>query len=231
MTNQIVERVPPHSIEAEIAVLGAMLLDERAVPQAIELLTPNHFYREAHRKVFKTLCDLFDKSIPSDLLTLREELKKQGELEKIGGSVYLSTLANSVATSANLSYYAQIIKDKAALRDLINASSVILDESYKMDGEVGVILDEAERRILEIASGKVESGFTPLRDLVDDTFETVEQLMDSKRHITGVPSGYYKLDELTSGFQKTDLVIVAGRPGMGKTSFCLSIALETDIDL
>ncbi len=231
MSDQIVERVPPHSNTAEMAVLGAMLLDERAVPQAIELLNPDHFYRQTHRLLFSALSDLFENNNPTDITALREELLKKDELDKVGGSVYLSSLLNSVATSANLSYYAQIVKEKASLRGLINTSSVIIGECYDKDGDVSIILDEAERRILEIASEKIDSGFTPVKDLVDDTFETVEKLLDSKRHITGVPSGYYKLDELTSGFQPTDLVIVAGRPGMGKTSFCLSIAMHTGLTL
>ena len=227
MSAQVTEKVPPHNLEAEIAVLGAMLLDERAVPQAIELLRPDHFYREAHRKIFAILCEMFQENHPTDLLTLREELRKKNELEQVGGSVYLSTLVNSVATAANLTYYAQIVKDKSSLRELINTSTVIVGGCYDVSGDIGQLLDEAERRILQIASDKVESGFVPISSMIDDTFESVERLMDSNQHITGIPTGYLDLDELTRGFQKSDLVIVAGRPGMGKTSLCLSVALNT----
>ena len=229
MPAQIVERVPPQSEEAEQAVLGAMLLDERAVPQAIELLRPTHFYRESHRKIFSAICHLFEKSVPTDLLTLREELEKRGELETIGGSVYLSTLVSNVATTANIGYYSQIVKNKSSLRELINTSSVILSECYESGSDVDALLDEAERRIFQIATEKVESGFVPINSMVDDTFEMVEKLLDSKHHITGIPSGYYQLDDLTRGFQKSDLIIVAGRPGMGKTSLALSIALYTGL--
>jgi replicative DNA helicase len=217
-------KLPPQNIEAEQSVLGGILIENEAINKVIEILTPEDFYRDAHRRIFEALIILSERDEPSDLITLTNELQKKKELDLIGGASYLASLIDSVPTAANIEYYAKIVKEKAVLRKLINASTEIITRSYEYLGDVDSLLDEAEQEIFQISGSRVKPSFYPIRDVVKGSFKTLERLYEKKELITGVPSGFKELDRLTAGFQASDLIIVAGRPSMGKTAFCLNIA-------
>jgi len=222
-TGLFTDRIPPHNLEAEQAVLGAILLENDAIAAAMEHVTPDDFYRAAHQRIFEAMVQLFEESEPVDLVTLSTRLKDQGLLEEVGGIGYLTELANSVPTAANVGYYARIIEEKAMLRRLIRTATQIAASGYAAAEDVRELISEAERRILEISNRRGE-GFVPIRDVLMDVFERVEFLYNNKGGITGIPSGYPDLDRLTSGFQKSDLIIVAARPSVGKTAFALNVA-------
>jgi replicative DNA helicase len=217
-------RAAPWSPEAEQAVLGAMLLDQDAALRAAELLEHSMFYREAHRRLFRAMVALTEQRAVIDHITLRDELLRRNELETAGGVEYLAELVDSVATPANLEHHAKIIREKAILRRLIEASTGIIQEAY--DGRLGAneLLDQAEGRIFRISQDRRQAGFTRIKEMLWPTMERIETLQKSGKAITGVPSGFKDLDELTSGFQKSELVIVAARPSMGKTAFVLNVA-------
>jgi replicative DNA helicase len=217
-------KLPPQNIEAEQSILGGILIENEAINKVIEILTPEDFYRDAHRRIFEALIMLSERDEPSDLITLTNELQKKKELDLIGGATYLASLIDSVPTAANIEYYAKIVKEKAVLRKLINTSTEIITKSYEYLGDVDSLLDEAEQEIFQISGSRVKPSFYPIRDVVKGSFKTLERLYEKKELITGVPSGFKELDRLTAGFQASDLIIVAGRPSMGKTAFCLNIA-------
>ena len=218
------DRMPPASIEAEQAVLGAMLLKPDAVTTAAEELSADDFYRETHRLIFEAMMELKERTEPVDLVTLTEQLKKADKLAKIGGIPALSLIANSVPTAANVHYHARIVHEKAQLRSLINAATEIAGAAYESADEVEDIMDSAEKRILQVASGKRSKDFVPLQDILLDTLEQIELRYNNKGSITGLPTGFTELDHLTAGLQKSDLILVAARPSMGKTAFTLNIA-------
>lgn len=220
----LIPKVPPQSQEAEMSILGAMLMEKEAINKAVEGISADSFYKEAHKRIFEAILSLFDKNEPADLVTLTEELKGRGELDMVGGVGYLATILNSVPTAANIDYYIKIVKDKAALRGLINAATKIVTMAYQGEGEVSDLLDEAERLIFNVVERKAARDFIQLRQMLPDTFKAIEALYKEKRSITGVPSGFIDFDSMTSGFQISDLIIIAGRPSMGKTSFVLNIA-------
>ncbi|MDI6786115.1 MAG: replicative DNA helicase [bacterium] len=219
-----IHKLPPQSIEAETSVLGAMLLDKNAISSVIEVLNEDAFYKDAHAKIYKSIINLFDKNEPVDLVTLSDNLKKEGVLEAVGGVSYLATILNSVPTAANIEHYAQIVQNKAISRKLISTCTEIINSSYAETGEVNQLLDNAEQLIFNIVSRKVSHDFVSVADMLHDSFETIEKLYADRHNITGVPSGFIDLDKITSGFQPSDLIIIAGRPSMGKSSFCLNIA-------
>ncbi|MBU0899425.1 replicative DNA helicase [bacterium] len=221
-----IHKVPPQSIEAEVSVLGAMLLDKNAIIKAVEILKEDFFYKTAHGKIYNSIVDLFDKGEPVDLVTLTNSLKKNGDLEKIGGVSYLATILNAVPTSAHIENYLQIIQEKALLRKLISASTEIIDNAYTEAGEVTQMLDRAEQLIFNVVSRKTSYDFVLVADMLHDSFEAIEKLYADRHNITGVPSGFVDFDKVTCGFQPSDLIIIAGRPSMGKSSFCLNIALH-----
>lgn len=223
------DRVPPQAAQAEVAVLGAMMLDQMAIGAVAEILDESAFYRPAHRKVFTAIIDLFSRDEAVDLVTLTQELKKRKQLDDIGGAAYLSTLLGSVATTANVRYHAKIVLEKAVLRNLINVSTEIIQEAYDAGGDAGDILDRAEHSIFEIAQSKVRRGFVPMSEILKHSFEVIHELYNKKQHVTGVPSGFDDLDQMTSGFQRSDLIVIAGRPSMGKTAFALNIAAHAAI--
>ena len=218
------DRMPPASIEAEQAVLGAMLLKPDAVTTAAEELSADDFYRETHRLIFEAMMELKERTEPVDLVTLTEQLKKADKLAKIGGIPALSLIANSVPTAANVHYHARIVHEKAQLRSLINAATEIAGSAYESADEVEDIMDSAEKRILQVASGKRSKDFVPLQDILLDTLEQIDLRYNNKGSITGLPTGFTELDHLTAGLQKSDLILVAARPSMGKTAFTLNIA-------
>jgi len=226
----LAQRLPPQNLEAEVSVLGGVLLDNEALNRVLEVMKEGDFYRESHRKIFSAILDLYERSEPVDLITLSEALKKREALEAVGGVEYLNSLVNSVPTAANISYYAKIVKEKAILRKLINRSTDIISQVYGVSGDVDDFLDQAERSIFEISEDRVRPSFYSLKDIIKSSFKTIERLYEKRQLITGVPTGFTKLDELTSGLQPADLIIVAGRPSMGKTALALDIAAHAAVE-
>jgi len=217
-------KLPPQHIEAEQSILGGILIENEAINRVTEILDPDDFYRDAHRKIFNALINLSERDEPADLITLTNELRKIDQLDSIGGASYLTSLIDSVPTAANIQYYARIVKEKAILRKLIQTSTEIVTQSYEDRGDVEVFLDEAERSIFEISEKRVRPSFYPIREIVKESFATIEKLFKKKEAVTGVASGFKELDRMTAGFQPSDLIIIAGRPSMGKTAFCLDVA-------
>ena len=218
------ERTLPHNLEAEKSVLGAILIHNDAFNHAAELIDARDFFRDAHRRIFDKMISLSERSEAIDLVTLKEELRRSGELDEVGGPAYIASLADGVPRTANVEHYARIVKEKATLRNLIHSANRILADAYQAEEDADLILDGAEKAIFEIAEDRIREGFVPLRDLVQSSFATIEKLQQHKGLVTGVPTGFVDLDEMTSGLQPSDLVLVAARPSMGKTSFVLNIA-------
>ncbi|MBI2361360.1 MAG: replicative DNA helicase, partial [Deltaproteobacteria bacterium] len=217
-------KVPPQNLDAEASVLGGILLENDAINRVLELLRPEDFYRESHRKIFRAMTDLSDRSEPVDLITLSDCLKGKGDLEAVGGTAYLASLNAALPTAANIAYYARIVREKAILRHLISAATEIARRGYEEQGNVDEFLDTAEKVIFEISEKKIKSSFVMVGEMIRDSIKMVERLYERKELVTGVPTGYKDLDKLTAGFQPSDLIVVAGRPSMGKTAFSLNIA-------
>jgi len=219
------EKVPPQNLEAERAVLGAMLLDKEAIPKVLQIIpSPDSFYSEIHQLIYKGIIGLFNKGKPVDLVALREEFRKQGKLRQVGGSAYLADLVNGVPTIANVGYYAQIVREKQILRDLLKASYSISSLAYEDSMDLDVILDKAQSLIFKVTQQRIKTSFVHIKETLKEVFDRVETLCEKKEHVTGIPTGFIELDRLTSGFQPSDLIVVAGRPSIGKTSFVLNIA-------
>ena len=218
------QRVPPQSIDAEMSVLGAMLIKKEAITQAQELLKADDFYREAHRLVYDAMLELAGNGEPVDLVTLTEALRKKEILEKVGGISFLTQLANYTPTAANIVYHAKIVKEKSELRHLIDAATEIASAAYEATDEVTDIMDDAEKKILAVAANQTGGAFEPIRNIVIDTVGRVETLYENQGGLTGISTGFRDLDRDTSGLQKSDLILVAARPSMGKTAFTLNIA-------
>jgi replicative DNA helicase len=218
------ERIPPQNLVAEQSVIGSLLIDKNAMVRAIEILRPDSFYRDAHRFIFEAILELFDRGEPVDLVTTTETLRKAGKLEAVGGSVYVADLINSVPTAANLEYYAKIVEEKATLRRLIDAGTRIVSSSFEAVENVDQILDRAEKSIFEIALKRTREGFHRLDEVLKSVLDKIDRLYGKKENITGIPTGFTDLDNLTAGFQNSDLIIVAARPSVGKTALALNIA-------
>ncbi len=218
------ERTLPHNLEAEKCVLGSILINNQAFNSAAEVIDSHDFFRDAHRRIFEKMVGLTDRSQPVDLVTLKDELDRSGELDEVGGPAYITALVDGVPRSTNVQHYARIIKEKATLRRLISSANKILTTAYEGEDEADEILDQAEHAIFAIADDKIRDGFVSLRDLAHASLDTIEKLHARKELITGVPTGFTDLDEMTSGLQPSDLLIVAARPSMGKTSLVLNIA-------
>ena len=223
-------RGAPWSQEAEQAVLGAMILDQDAALRAAELVDHSMFYKEAHRRLFRAMVALTEQRVVIDHVTLRDELSRRNELELVGGMEYLAEVVDAVATAANLEHHARIVKDKNILRRLISASTQTVTEAYDARLSTGELVDHAEARIFRIAQERRAEGFIRIKEMLWPTMERIESLQKSGKSVTGIPSGFADLDEMTSGFQKTELVIVAARPSMGKTAFCLNIATQAAVE-
>jgi replicative DNA helicase len=224
MPDAVAERTLPHNLEAERSVLGAILLHNDAFNLAAEVIDSGDFYRDAHRRIFDKMVKLSERNDAIDLVTLKDELTRAGEIDEVGGPAYIAALIDGVPRSTNVEHYARIIKEKATLRNLIFSANKILATAYAGAEDADLILDQAEHAIFAIADDKVRDGFVSLRDLAQSSFETIEKLHARKELITGVPSGFTDLDEMTSGLQPSDLVIIAARPSMGKTSLALNMA-------
>jgi len=217
-------RIPPQNIEAEQSVLGAMLLDKEAISTVIEILKSDDFYREDHKEIFEAIMDLFDTAQPIDIITVSDQLKLRGSLEKTGGIEYLTELAAIVPTTANVKHYAKIVEEKSILRKLIKASSNIMNMGYEAAEEVSYVLDKAEKSIFDILQKRNMSGVYHIKDVLVEAFNKLEELYNNKGQITGIPTGFYDLDMKTSGLHNSDLILIAARPAMGKTAFALNIA-------
>ncbi len=230
LAQSVFDRSPPFSLEAETAVLGGMLIDREAVTRAIEHLNESMFYREANRRLYRSMLRLYERGDVIDVITVSEELKKTSELDSAGGFDYLAALVDAVPTAANLEYHAKIVRDKALLRRLVESASQIIRDAYDQ-GELSVdeILDQAEARVFQVAESQRREGFTWIKEILWSAFEHIERLQSSSSGITGVPTGFADLDRMTTGLQKGDLVIVAARPSMGKTSWVMNVAANAAI--
>jgi replicative DNA helicase len=217
------DRTLPHNLDAERSVLGAILLDNEAFNTAIAIVSPASFFRDAHRRIFERMIELTERRVAIDFVTLREELAKVGELEEVGGAPYLASLVDGVPRATNVEYYAKIVKEKATLRNLIYAANKIVANAYEADQDADLILDDAEGAIFSVAEDRVKAGFVPMRQLVQESFPKIEKLFEHQSFITGVGCHLPDLDRMTRGFQPGDLVIVAARPSMGKTSLVMNI--------
>ncbi|HOP91915.1 MAG TPA: replicative DNA helicase [Acetivibrio thermocellus] len=217
-------RIPPQNIEAEQSVLGAILLDKEVLSSVTEIISSQDFYREDHREIFEAIMDLYEKGEPIDLITVAEQLKVRGSLEAVGGLEYLTNLASLVPTTANAKHYAKIVEEKSILRRLIKASNEIINMGYEAAEEVSYVLDKAEKSIFDVLQKRNTQGFALIKDVLIDTFNRLEELYNNKGYITGIPTGFVDLDYKTAGLQNSDLILIAARPAMGKTSFVLNIA-------
>jgi replicative DNA helicase len=220
----LLSKLPPQSIEVEQGVLGAILLDQEALIRVLDILHEQDFYQDGHRWIFRVMVDLFEDNAPIDVLTVSERLKKQERLDNIGGSAYLAELTEMIPTAAHVLHHAHIVREKSILRALIQSATTIVAESYEAAGDVDVLLDRAEQIIFEISQRRTSVGFANINSILKGSFKRIEQLYERKELVTGVPTGFTDFDRRTSGLQPSDLIIIAGRPGMGKTSFALNIA-------
>ena len=225
------DRLPPQNIEAEQSVLGAILLENEILASAVEMLAPEDFYKDSHKKIFLAMLDLYKKNEPIDLITLTEQLSRKEQIEEIGGASYLSHIVNLVPTSANIKYHSKIVKEKSLLRNLIRTTTEIITMSYDESIEINELLDVAETKIFSLSEKTIRGSFVRIDNVVKDTIELVDKLYNKKELITGLPSGFTDLDMQTTGFHPGDLVVVGARPGMGKTSFCLNIAAYVGIEV
>ena len=224
MADPAVDRPLPHNLEAERAVLGAVLLNAEAIHRAVEFITERDFFRDAHRRIFAKMIELMERGQAIDFITIKDELARAGDLEPVGGPAYIASLVDGLPHGINVGDYARIVKEKASLRSLIQSANRIITSAYQAEEDAGVIIDEAEREIFAIAEGSVHGGFVSMRDLANASFAVVEQAHTRKQLVTGVPTGFLELDEMLAGLQPSDLIIVAARPAMGKTSLVLNIA-------
>jgi len=224
VSDLFLDRVPPQNNEAEQSVIGAVFLSKEALITAMEILRPEDFYKTAHQRIFQTMLDLYEKGEPVDLVTVTAELQDHKLLDEVGGVPYLTALAGSVPTAANVEYYARIVEEKSLLRRLILTATKIANDGYSREDEVGEIIADAEKYIMEIAQNRNSGGFTPIRDALLETYERIEFLSQRRGDVTGIPSGYVDLDKMTAGFQRSDLIILAARPSVGKTAFALNVA-------
>jgi replicative DNA helicase len=218
------DRLPPQNVEAEQSVLGSMLIDREALATAIEILRPEDFYQDIHQIIFRSVAKLYEKSRAVDAVTLSEELRKEGQLERVGGVTYLSTLARAVPTSANVRHYAEIVEAKAMLRNLIQTSTTIVGRAYEGGDDPRNLLDQAEQMIFAIGQHRLRQPYSILKPLLVKAYERLERLYNTGAGVTGVPTDYRELDEITSGLQPSDLIILAGRPSQGKTTLAVNIA-------
>lgn len=218
------DKVPPQSLEAEVAVLGSMLIEDEAIGQAVEMLKSPFFYKDAHQRIFQAIVDLYGASKPVDLVTLTEELKRRSELDNIGGAAYLTELTSAVPTAANVQHYARIVKEKAILRNLINTGTQIVSQSYDGQQDASSLLDKAEKMIFDIAGSQLQGLAVSIKDIIKDSIETIEGFYRRKAHVTGLATGFDDLDVMTAGLHNGDLIVIAGRPSMGKSALATCIA-------
>ncbi len=224
MSDILADRTPPHNMEAEQAVLGAIFLEHEALVSASEILSPSDFYRPAHQRVYQVMIELGERGEPVDLVTVTAALENKKQLEDVGGVTYLTDLANSVPTAANIEYYCRIIEQKAVLRQLIRTATKIVTDGYNQSEDLGDLLSDAEKNIMQISQKRAKGGFQHIRNVLMEAYERIEMLSTKKGEITGIPTGYPDLDKMTAGLHRSDLIILAARPAVGKTAFALNVA-------
>ncbi|MGO1469075.1 MAG: replicative DNA helicase [Tissierella sp.] len=220
-------RIPPHSIEAEQSVLGSMIVDKTAINTAVEIIRPEDFYKETNGEIYGAIIDLFNKNEPVDIITLQEELRSRGSLEAVGGVTYLANLSGGVATTANTEYYCKIVDEKSTLRKLIASSNEIIGKAYEDSEEVNTIIEVAEKNIFDITQGSQREGFAPINEVLLDSFAKIEEMAANKGGLTGLTTGFLDIDMNLSGFQKSDLVLLAARPSMGKTALGINMVTNS----
>lgn len=230
MNHSDMRKLPPQSIEAEMSILGGILVDNEAINRTLEILTPEDLYRESHRKIMRAMIELNEKGEPCDLITMTTILKKKGELEEVGGGAYLATLVDFVPMAANIYYYCKIVKEKCITRKLISAATDIVSKGFEDKVDVEELLDVAQKIIFEISENKIRPAYYQVCDILKDTIKNIEILYEKKEMVTGVPSGYFDLDKITTGFHAGELIVIAGRPAMGKTTFAMNVAEYAAID-
>ena len=222
-------KVPPHDLEAEQAVIGSMLTDRDAVISAIEVLKQEDFYREDNKAIYEAILNLYNRAEPIDIITVKSELETMGKFEQVGGLEYLTELPDKVPTTANAMKYIKIVEEKAALRNLIKTANEIIELGYDPTEDVEDIMEGAEKKIFNMMQNKNQKGYTPIKDILVDSFTQLEELYNRKQHITGVPSGFVQLDYKTAGFHGSELILIAARPAMGKSAFALNIAANAAV--
>ncbi len=223
-------RIPPQAVDLEEVVLGAMMLEKEAVNAVIDILSPEAFYKDTHQKIFKAIKDLFGKSEPIDILTVTNELKQSGNLETVGGAYYISRLTNRVVSAANIEYHARIIMQKHIQRELITISSEVIHDAFDDTTDVFDLLDSAENKLFQVGENNLRRSFSKMQELVKSAIVEIENAKNTDNTLRGVPSGYTELDKITQGWQKSDLIILAARPSMGKTAFALNLARNAAVD-
>ena len=216
-------RIPPHNLEAEQSLLGSILTDPDVLNEIIDILTPDDFYRPEHAIIFKCMLELYEKGEPYDLITLSDYIQRKGLSDKIGGISYLAQLSDFTPTSAFATNYAKIIKEKSLMRNIIHTASLIIEKCYEGGEDLEDFIDYAERAFFEATQERIKASCYPIKDVIKTTFREIEAIYSKKGIVTGIPSGFIDLDEYTAGFHNSDLIVVAGRPGMGKTAFALNI--------
>ncbi|MBM7601384.1 replicative DNA helicase [Virgibacillus halotolerans] len=224
------DRTPPHNIEAEQSVIGAIFLEPAAFSTASEVLVPEDFYRAGHQRIFAAMMKLADKGEPIDVVTVTTHLKNAKQIDEVGGVSYLSEIAGSVPTAANIEYYSKIVEEKALLRRLIRTATDIVSSGFEKEDEVEDVLNDAEKNILEVSGRQNSGAFKAIKDVLIDVYDNIEQLHHAEADVTGIPSGFRDLDRLTSGFQRNDLIIIAARPSVGKTAFALNVAQSVAVN-
>lgn len=227
---QLAGKLTPQAIELEEAVLGAVMIDKNAIASVIDIIRPESFYYDVHQEIFRSIQNLFHKTIPIDILTVTEEIKKNGKLDQVGGPFYITELTNKVATSANIETHARIIAQKFLQRELIRISGEISEAAFDESTDVFELLDESEKKLFQISEGNLRRNTEKITPLISKAIDQIEAMKDKQEGITGIPSGFTDLDRVTSGWQNSDLIIIAARPGMGKTSFVLSLARNAAVD-
>ena len=230
-SNLTLDKLPPQNIEAEQSVLGAILLDNNALYTAFELITQDDFYKESNKKIFIAMTELLEKNEPIDIITLTDHLRKKDNLDVIGGTQYLTSLASMIPTSANVRFHSKIVREKSMVRGLLRSVTDIARNVYETEQDAEELIDYAEKTIFDLSERRISPSFSVLKDVIKDSFQMIEQLYDKKETVTGVPSGFKELDELTTGLQKSDLIIIGGRPSMGKTAFSLNIAQHVGVNM
>ncbi|MBP8626502.1 MAG: replicative DNA helicase [Syntrophorhabdales bacterium] len=217
-------RVPPQNIEAEQSLLGGLLVDNDAINRVIDMVSPEDFYRDNHGKIYKIISDLYERNEAIDIITVSSYARDKGLVDEIGGIAYLNTLVDMMPTSANITQYAKMIREKALARNLIKVATQIIEKGYEADADIDTYIDESEKMIFQVAEQKLRPAFFHVKDVIMQSIETIDRLYHKKQSVTGIPTGFVELDKLTSGLQPSDLIVVAGRPSMGKTAFCMNIA-------
>jgi replicative DNA helicase len=225
------DKLPPQNIEAEQSVLGAILLDNNALYTAFELITQDDFYKDSNRKIFIAMTELLEKNEPIDIITLTDHLRKKDNLDAVGGTQYLTSLASMIPTSANVRFHSKIVREKSMVRGLLRSVTDIARNVYETEQDAEELIDYAEKTIFDLSERRISPSFSILKDVIKDSFQMIEQLYDKKETVTGVPTGFKELDELTTGLQKSDLIIIGGRPSMGKTAFSLNIAQHVGVNM